>query len=152
MKSENQQNSYLEKALQGSAFLEPEVTEAPSLSRPSQPNTWQRYVARPRMDLSNLDDLQQWSKERRENGEAWLIVDLKGTRFMSLPVIGFLETLSLELRNNGGALALLSMPDKTRRIFEIYGSLKNIYLVEKVESLKNLQASIINPFFQLKNI
>ncbi len=109
---------------------------------------WQRLVARPRLDLSNFEEVQTWAASHLNRREHWLVLDLKGTRFMSLAVIRFLETLSVDLRRQGGALALLSMPDKTRRIFEIYGSLKNIYLTDKIENLKRLQDSILRPFFR----
>ena len=130
------------------------VTHAsPSFGAPSHavhagPGQWQRLVARPRLDLSNFEEIQAWVASHIERREHWLVLDLKGTRFMSLAVIRYLENLSVELRRQGGALALLAMPDKTRRIFEIYGSLKNIYLADKVENLKRLQDSILSPFFR----
>ncbi len=112
---------------------------------------WQKLVAKPRIDLANFDELESWARDMRTRGEKWLVLDLKGTRFMSLPVIRFLENLSEELRRAGGALALEGMPDKTRRIFEIYGSFKNIYLVERSENLRAVRDRVSNPFYQLKN-
>ncbi len=125
------------------------VRDSQNLGITDKSFSWQRFVARPRMDLSNLDEIQLWAKDMKARGETWLVIDLKGTRFMSLPVIGFIENLSADLKSAGGALALVSMPDKTRRIFEIYGSLKNIFLVEKIENLKSIQATMLNPLFQL---
>ena len=151
MNSESLQNQISDAHLQGKNPSETNFGSDFSHARGASSN-WQRLVARPRIDQSNIDEIHSWAKEMRERGEAWLVIDLKGTRFMSLPVILFLENLSNELKQAGGALAMVSMPDKTRRIFETYGSLKNIYLVEKLEGLKAARAKMMNPFFQLKNI
>lgn len=140
MKSETIENDILEKYSNA-------VTRG-LLASPPGAGHWQRLIARPRLDLSNFEEVQTWVASQIERREIWLVLDLKGTHFMSLAVIRFLENLSIELRRQGGALALLAMPDKTRRIFEIYGSLKNIYLANKVENLKTLQASILTPFFR----
>ncbi len=147
MNSENLQNEQSDTGMASQVHTEVAHQSAFSFSH-SPTGNWQRHVARPRIDLSNIEELQNWAREMRARGETWLVIDLKGTRFMSLPVIRFLENLSHELREAGGALALLSMPDKTHRIFEIYGSLKNIFLIEKIENLKSVRAYMTNPMFR----
>lgn len=112
---------------------------------------WQKLVAKSRIDLSNLAELQEWSQEMLSRGEKWLVIDLKGTRFMGLPVIRYFEDLSEELRRAGGALAFEAMPDKTRRIFEIYGSLQNIVVVARAEQLRLARERISHPFSRLKS-
>jgi anti-anti-sigma regulatory factor len=110
---------------------------------------WQKLVAKSRIDLSNIEELTEWGHLMLGRGEKWLVIDLKGTRFMSLPVIRYLEDLSEELRRAGGALAFEAMPDKTRRIFEIYGSLQYIVVVSRSEQLRSAREKLSHPIFFL---
>ena len=113
-------------------------TSAPAIAatlNASATGGWQVISVKPRVDSFNQDDLIAQMRALKEQGETKIALDLKNNRFLSLPVIKFCVEISKELAGQKGGFALVSCPEKTKRHFEIYGSLKHIRVVRSERDL-----------------
>ncbi len=68
-------------------------------------------------------------------GHLNLALDLKNNRFVSLQAIHYIVGLAENLAGRGGRFALIACAEKTKRHFEIYGSLKHIAIVRSEADL-----------------
>ena len=76
-------------------------------------------------------------EERVNAGDRFIALDLKGNRFVSLPVIKFCVEIATRLGKQGGSLALVGCIERTKRHFEIYGTLDEIRICQNTKELSN---------------
>jgi len=118
--------------IQGEASPE----EGPSFSQ-TVTNGWRIIAVKTRVDSFNQHALMEEMRGLVAQGCNNMALDLKGNRFMSLPAIKFCVEVAEELGRRGGQFALISCPEKTKRHFEIYGSLERIKVVRTIAQLPN---------------
>jgi stage II sporulation protein AA (anti-sigma F factor antagonist) len=58
-------------------------------------------------------------------GERRIVIDLGGVTYISSAGLGVLFSLAKRMRETGGALALCSLGDQVRRVFELAGYLQH---------------------------
>jgi anti-anti-sigma regulatory factor len=102
-------------------------------------NDWQVVQVKSRVDSSNQTALIDEVRGLREQGVTKIALNLGSNRFLSLPVIRYIVDAARELHHEGGIVALISCPQKTRRHFEIYGSLNHIHSVRSEAELLKLR-------------
>lgn len=90
------------------------------------PDDWSVVPVKARIDYSTQTELLEEIRRRVSAGHLWVALDLRSNRFLSLPAIKGCVEIARELKARGGALALAYCPERSRRHFEIYGSLENI--------------------------
>lgn len=100
-------------------------------------NGWRIIAVKTRVDSFNQNALMEEMRGLVAKGCNNMALDLKGNRFMSLPAIKFCVKVAEELGRRGGQFALISCPEKTKRHFEIYGSLERIKIVRMISQLPN---------------
>lgn len=100
-------------------------------------NGWRIISVKTRVDSFNQSALMEEIRELAAQGCNKMALDLKGNRFMSLPAIKFCVEVAEELGRRGGQFALVSCPEKTKRHFEIYGSLDRIKVFRTIAQLPN---------------
>lgn len=98
-------------------------------TRSTAPNGWIVVAAKSRVDSFSQEALLNEVRRHLADGQKRIALDLRGTRFFSLQVIRFCVETAKDLASQGGRLALISPPEKTKRHFEIYGSLNQIAVV-----------------------
>jgi anti-anti-sigma regulatory factor len=117
------------------------VAPAPVAASPlplaTQPTSqeWAVVTIKSRVDSFNQEALIQEIKDLRAAGHKRIALDMKANRFFSFPVIRACVDAARELSEAEGGFALVACPQKTKRHFEIYGSLKHIRIVRSVEEL-----------------
>jgi anti-anti-sigma regulatory factor len=106
----------------------------------SLPGGWQVIHVKARVDAFNQDALLEEIRGLREQGDKRIAINLKANRFISLPTIKACVGIANELVRDGGSFALVSCPEKTKRHFEIYGSLENIQVYRTDKELSGTDA------------
>jgi anti-anti-sigma regulatory factor len=99
---------------------------------PSSANTrsgWQIIFVKARIDAFSQNDLVKEVRDLCAQGHRKIALDLKNNRFLSFNAIRFCSDFSHELMSEGGALVLIGCAEKTKRHFEIYGSLDRIRII-----------------------
>lgn len=97
--------------------------------------TWQVITLKPRIDAFNHADLVSEIHEALAEGSKKIALDLTQNRFFSLNAIQFCMSVARDLYSDGGSLALIGCMERTKRHFDIYGSLKQIRIVRSVDEL-----------------
>jgi anti-anti-sigma regulatory factor len=92
-------------------------------------------VVKSRIDSFSQRALVEEIRTLRELGHKKIALDLKANRFLSLPMIKHCVDVADKVASEGGAFALISCPEKTKRHFEIYGSLDHIGVVRSAAEL-----------------
>ncbi len=100
--------------------------------------SWNLINLKARVDAGTFDDLQAAVRDLRLQGKTHIALDLRLTRFLSLPAIQFIVSTARELREQGGELVLVGPCEKTKRHLEIYGSIKDVRVVRSGEALELL--------------
>jgi len=90
---------------------------------------WKIIPVKARIDAFSHDDLINEVRNLRAQGQKKVALDLKNNRFLSFNTIRFCSDLSRELIGGGGALVLIGCAEKTKRHFEIFGSLDYIRVI-----------------------
>ncbi len=90
------------------------------------------------MPFSHADFMQD-VREARSSGIKNIALNLKTTRFLNLSAIKFCVELAQELAEEGGRFAFVACSERTKRHFEIYGSLDEVRLVRDVDELEKLR-------------
>lgn len=98
-------------------------------------DAWQVITLKQRMDADTHGDLVQEIHEVLAEGAKRIALDLTMNRFFSLNAIQFCMSVARDLEYSGGSLALIGCGEKTKRHFDIYGSLKTIRLVRSIHEL-----------------
>lgn len=96
---------------------------------------WQVITLKPRVDALNHADLVAEIHEALAEGAKKIALDLTQNRFFSLNAIQFCMSVARDLYSDGGGLALIGCAERTRRHFDIYGSMKMIRNVRFVDEL-----------------
>ena len=111
------------------------VSEVPLKSDYAGQSCWQVITLKPRVDAFNHADLVAEIHEALAEGSKQIALDLSQNRFFSLNAIQFCMSIARDLYSDGGGLALIGCAERTRRHFDIYGSLKLIRNVRVVDEL-----------------
>jgi anti-anti-sigma factor len=102
------------------------------------PVTWDLVVLKTRVDAGTFDDLEVSLRNLRLQGKIFVALDLKLTRFISVSAIQSIVTVARELKEQGGEMVLIGPMERTKRHFEIYGSLRDLRIVRDGEALGTL--------------
>lgn len=113
----------------------PLVQEDPAAKASIDPNAWQVIPVLPRLDAVNHADLMSEVHAILADGTRRVALDLTQNRFFSLGAIQLCVSLARDLAADDGAFALIGCPERTKRHFEIYGSLKQIRVVRSAGEL-----------------
>jgi len=100
--------------------------------------SWQIVAVKPRVDSSNQTELISEVRGLIAQGHRFVAINLKDNRFLSLPVIKYCVDAAQKLWPIGGDFVLLSCPEKTKRHFEIYGTLEHIRILRSANELCSL--------------
>ncbi len=97
--------------------------------------SWNLLNLKARVDAGTFDDLQAAIRDLRLQGKTHIALDLRLTRFLSVPAIQFIVAVARELKEQHGELVLVGPSEKTKRHLEIYGSIKDVRVVKSDEAL-----------------
>lgn len=117
---------------------EPSSPESSTFAQ-TEANGWRIITVKTRVDSFNQNALIEEIRGLVAQGCNNMALDLKGNRFMSLPAIKCCVETAEVLGRRGGQFALIACPEKTKRHFEIYGSLARIKVVRSAAQLPNVQ-------------
>ena len=106
------------------------TTELPSAK-------WHIIQAKSVVDSHSQDELINEIRSLMATGAKRIAIDLRQNRFLSLPAIKACVEAAQRLATKEKNFALISCQERTKRHFEIYGSLKHIH-VTRYESDLNL--------------
>jgi anti-anti-sigma regulatory factor len=108
---------------------------AASFRNSGSESAWQVITLKPRVDALNHADLVSEIHEALAEGSKKIALDLTQNRFFSLNAIQFCMSVARDLYGDGGSLALIGCAERTKRHFDIYGSLKQIRIVRSMDEL-----------------
>lgn len=77
-----------------------------------------RVMAADVMDMDSASDMSIFLKTLVQGGVLKIIVDMSGLEFIDSAGIGVLIDLAKLLRNRGGDIALLDVPERIEKIFQ----------------------------------
>ena len=98
---------------------------------------WHVIHVKSRVDSFTQEELLNEIREAVAQGRKKIALDLKSNRFLSLPAIKGCVEVSKKLAADSGKFALIMCPERTKRHFEIYGSLKHIRVMRSNGELKD---------------
>lgn len=98
-------------------------------------DAWQVIQVRPRLDSETHADLMTLIHEALAEGCRRIALDLTQNQFFSLNAIQLCMGLARDLANDEGTLALIGCNERTKKHFDIYGSLKQIRVVRTLAEL-----------------
>ncbi|HVK62003.1 MAG TPA: STAS domain-containing protein [Bdellovibrionales bacterium] len=101
----------------------------------TQTQPWSLVPLRNRLDAAALSEVSMELGDLMAAGHHRLALDLKNNRFICLQAIYYLVGLAEALAAIGGEFVLIACAEKTKRHFEIYGSLKHIRVVRSESEL-----------------
>lgn len=105
----------------------------------AESSDWQIVAVKSRVDAFNQEALKEEIENLRKNGYRKIALDLKANRFLSFPVIKHCVEISREVASSGGSFALIGCAERTKRHFEIYGTLDHIDIVRAAGELPKLK-------------
>ena len=111
--------------------LKSDASGAPAFN----PEAWQVVTVLPRLDSFNHSDLMTEIHSILAEGTRRVALDLTQNKFFSLNAIQLCVSLARDLANDDGSFALIGCPERTKRHFDVYGSLKQIVVVRSVAEL-----------------
>ena len=120
-----------------------EIQDRLANENPGLGQEWAIVVLKPRVDSFNHAELTQELATLFDAGRRCLALDLTGNRFFCLQAIKVCVDMAAKLSENGGAFALVGCNERTRRHFEVYGSLKHILMVRYPSGLQSLSTSTV---------
>jgi len=101
----------------------------------SAADAWQVISVRTRLDAETHADLMTQIHEALAEGCSRIALDLSQNQFFSLNAIQLCMGLARDLANDGGSLALIGCSERTKKHFDVYGSLKQIKVVRTIAEL-----------------
>lgn len=116
--------------------VEPPPTGEQLIPEVVVPNAWSKIVLKPRVDSFNQGELLIEIKEAVEAGATRVALDLRQNRFVSVAVIRACVETAQKLADKGGEFALVGCPERTKRHFEVYGTLDDIRVVRTEDELE----------------
>lgn len=105
---------------------------------------WRVIAAKLRVDSFNQIELENMARAAREEGCRKIALDLKANRFFSFQAIRFFVDMARDLAQANGELALIGCSEKTKRHFEIYGSLDHIRMVRTLTELEDAGDTVLS--------
>lgn len=97
--------------------------------------SWNLINLKARVDAGTFEELQTAVRDLRLQGKTHIALDLRLTRFLSVPAIQLIVSVARELKEQGGELVLLGPSEKTKRHLEIYGSIRDVRILRSGEAL-----------------
>jgi anti-anti-sigma factor len=91
-----------------------------------------------RIDSFNQSHFYGQVKDLVNQGKRRVAIDLTHAKFLSLPSIKWLCSLALELKDQGGQVALLSASEKLKRQIDIYASLEPLQVLRSSADLSSV--------------
>ncbi len=118
----------------------PSVTAVAAVAAPVAAPTvdidaWQVIPVRVRLDAETHSELMMQIHEALAEGCNRIALDLTQTQFFSLAAIQLCMGLAKDLAGNDGALALVACNERTKKHFDVYGSLKQITVARSLAEL-----------------
>jgi anti-anti-sigma factor len=112
-------------------------------------DAWQVIQVCTRLDAETHPELMAQIHETLAEGHSRVALDLSGTQFFSLAAIQLCMGLARDLAGENGALALVGCSERTKKHFDVYGSLKQITLARTLAELVSDRgaAVVIRPRF-----
>jgi anti-anti-sigma regulatory factor len=98
-------------------------------------DAWQIITLLPRLDSSNHSDLMTEIHSVLAEGSRRIALDLTHNQFFSLNAIQLCVSLARDLSEDDGGFAIIGCGERTKKHFEIYGSLKQITMVRTASEL-----------------
>lgn len=120
------------------------ISAAPLKEALAGAKVWQIITCLPRLDSFNHSDLMQEIHSVLAEGERFVALDLTQNRFFSLNAIQLCVSLARDLAADDGCFALIGCSERTKRHFEVYGSLKQITNVRTVAALVSGPVTTVN--------
>lgn len=111
---------------------------------PLQIDAWQIISILPRLDSSNHSDLMSEVHSVLAEGARRVALDLTQNEFFSLNAIQLCVSLARDLAEDDGHFAIIGCGERTKKHFEIYGSLKQITMVRFVSELVQDRTQAVN--------
>ena len=111
------------------------VASASTTASASPVDAWQVIPVRPRLDAESHPELMEQIHEALAEGCNNIALDLTQNLFFSLAAIQLCMGLARDLSNENGALALVGCNERTKKHFDVYGSLKQIKVVRNLSEL-----------------
>ncbi|MES2965751.1 MAG: STAS domain-containing protein [Bdellovibrionota bacterium] len=102
-----------------------------------KPDSWSKILLKPRVDSFNQGELLGELKEIVDSGAIRVALDLRQNRFVSVAVIKACVETARKLADAGGELALVGCPERTKRHFEVFGTLDEIRIARTEEQLES---------------
>lgn len=118
-----------------------ELSEDSRDSTCDETSAWHVVVAKVRIDAFNQESLVRQLQEAQAAGHKAIGIDLRATRFLSLQAIRFITQFASSLAEAGGRLSLIAPAEKTKRHFEIYGSLESVAIFRAGEKISIASSS-----------
>ena len=113
---------------------------------------WNVLLLKTRVDAFSIDELKVKLEDLIKSGSRNIALDLKATRFLSLQGIKLIVKEASTIKNAGGQLALIGPIEKTKRHFEIYGTLDDILVVRDESELPLVMNNMAMPDSSLASI
>lgn len=112
-----------------------EVASGADASTDVGADAWQVIQVCTRLDAETHPELMMQIHETLAEGYSRIALDLSRTQFFSLAAIQLCMGLARDLAGDDGALALVGCSERTKKHFDVYGSLRQITLVRTLAEL-----------------
>jgi anti-sigma B factor antagonist len=107
-------------------------------------DAWQVIPVRTRLDAESHPELMGQIHEALAEGCGHIALDLTNNQFFSLAAIQLCVGLARDLAGENGSLALVGCNERTKKHFDVYGSLKQITIARTLaELLTARHASVV---------
>lgn len=100
--------------------------------------SWNLINLKTRVDAGSFEELQASIRDLRLQGKSHIALDMRLTKFFSVPAIQFIVAVARELKEQGGEMVLVGPNEKTKKHFEIYGSIKDLRILRSGDALQLL--------------
>lgn len=111
------------------------VSTVAALAAPLDIDAWQVIPVRVRLDAETQPDFMTQIHSALADGCRRIALDLTQNQFFSLNAIQLCVSLARDLTSDGGALALVGCAERTKKHFDVYGSLRQIMVVRTLGEL-----------------
>jgi anti-anti-sigma regulatory factor len=108
--------------------------------------------ALPRLDAFSFNEMVSEIEGLRKLDHLHIAMDMRPNRFLSFQAIRYLVDLGIALKAAGGCFALVAPTEKTKRHFEIYGSLDSVFVARTTADLSAIGAARTPPLPLLEQV
>ena len=99
---------------------------------------WKRIVAVGEIDISSAPVLDSSVAEAIASGDSQIAIDLNSVSFMDSTGLRLLISASQRLDARGGSLAVVAGPGPARRLLELAGTMRSLYVVDSTADLRSV--------------